>query len=217
MPFVLTVLIAFIIQILTGPLALASEGGFLSLQTVLEEAMLNNPEIKEAREMWGEAKARVLQSSALPDPTVGVMIMGEMVETRVGPQENVFEAEQMIPFPGKLWEKHRMAVEEKKAAGAKFKAIERDVKLKVSETFFDLYATDGSIQLIEEITELLKKVESIAESRYASAGGAQRDVAKAQVEVSDALERLFMLRQQRDSLEARFKALLDREIGREHV
>ncbi len=219
MSFVFTVLTVFIIQMSAVPLVWGDEGTALpvTLPLIVAEALSKNPEIREAKEMWGEAKARVLQSSALPDPTVGVMIMGEMVETRVGPQENVFEAEQMVPFPGKLWERHRMAVQEKKAAEAKYNAVEREVKRKVSETYFDLYATDGAIRLLEEIVELLKKVEGIAESRYASASSAQRDVAKAQVEVSSALERLFMFRQQRQSLEARLKSLLARsdqtEIG----
>lgn len=183
----------------------------LRYEEVVAEALARNPGLKTAKEEWQAAKLRVPQASALPDPMVGYMLMGEMLETRVGPQENVFEAEQMVPFPGKLWEKGRIAAAEARASKARWQMTEREVILKVSETYYDLYATDAVIGSVEEINEALKKFEGIAQARYAAQGGSQRDVAKAQAEVSDVLQRLVMLRQQRQTVAALLNALLDRE------
>jgi outer membrane protein TolC len=189
----------------------ASQEGLLRLDDLVAEAKANNPRLKAAKEEWRAAALRIPQASALPDPTVGYMIMGEMLETRLGPQEDVFEVEQMVPFPGKLWEQRRIASAEAQTSKAKLQMAERDVILNVSETYYDLYATDAVIGAVEEIEEALKKFEGIAQARYASQGGSQRDVAKAQAEVSDVLQRLLMLHQQRKTQAALLNALLDRD------
>jgi len=183
----------------------------LRLDAVVAEALARNPELKMVKERLAAATLRIPQASALPDPSVGYTIMGpNFVETRTGPQDQVYEAEQMVPFPGKLWEKRRMAVAEAKATEAQLKAVEREVILKATDVYADLYAMDESLRAVEEIKELLSGFEAIAQARYASEGGSQGEVAKAQTEVSGTLQRLFVLRQQRQTAAARLNALLDR-------
>jgi len=184
----------------------------LSLEQALAEARAKNPEMTAARERERAARTRISQASALPDPTVGYTIMGpDFIETRAGPQDQVYEAEQMIPFPGKLWERRQMAAAEAKAAHAQATATEREVLLKVAETYADFYAAEASLRAVEEVKQLLGSFEKIAQARYASQGGSQVDVAKAQVESSEALRQLFLLRQQRDAHAAMLNALLDRD------
>ena len=185
--------------------------GILRLDEVLQEARAKNPELKAAKARWDAARLRVPQAWALPDPTAGYAIMGPELETRVGPQKNLYEVEQLIPFPAKLLERRQMAVAEANAEEARWHAAERDVILKVSQAYYDLYATDASLRAVEEVREILGAFESIAQSRYASGTTAQRDVAKAQTEVSETLERLFLLRQQRQTLTALLNALLSQD------
>ena len=210
MRVVLFLSIAVAIQGLLSPAGFSEES--LRLDEAIVEALAKNPELREARERWQAAKLRIPQASALPDPTVGYMVMGpNMLETRTGPQDQVYEAEQMIPFPGKLWERRRMAGAEANAAEAKLKATERDVILKVTEAHANLYATDASIAAVEEVQYFLNSLEAITQARYGAQGGSQRDVAKAQVEASETAQRLLMLRQQRDATAALLNALLDRD------
>ena len=180
------------------------------LDELLKEAVAHNRGLEAAREELQAAKHRVPQSSALPDPTAGYAVMGPMLETPLGPQKDVYEFEQMIPFPGKLLERRKIAVAEVDAASARLKRVERELVLNVSQTYYDLYAVDATIEAVEEILDLLKKFESIAQSRYASQQGEQRDVAKAQAKVSETLQELFVLRQQRQTLAAFLNTLLDR-------
>ena len=182
----------------------------VSLDELLKEALANNRELEAAREELQAAKHRVPQASALPDPTLGYAVMGPMLETPLGPQKDVYEFEQMIPFPGKLLERRRIALAEVDAAAAQLRQVERELVLNVSQTYYDLYAVDATIAAVEEILDLLKKFESIAQSRYASQQGEQRDVAKAQAKVSGTLQELFVLRQQRQTLAAFINTLLDR-------
>lgn len=185
----------------------------VSLDELLKEALTNNRELEAAREELQAAKYRVPQSSALPDPTAGYAVMGPMLETPLGPQKDVYEFEQMIPFPGKLLERRKIALSEVDAVSAQLKQVERELVLNVSQTYYDLYAVDATIAAVEEILDLLKTFESIAESRYASQQGEQRDVAKAQAKVSETLQGLFVLRQQRQTLAAFLNTLLDRRAS----
>lgn len=180
------------------------------LEELLKEALANNRGLEAAREELQAAKHRVPQASALPDPMAGYAVMGPMLETPLGPQKDVYEFEQMIPFPGKLLERRKIALSEVDAASAHLRQVERELVLNVSQTYYDLYAVEATIAAVEEILDLLKKFEAIAESRYASRQGEQRDVAKAQAKVSGTLQELFVLRQQRQTLGAFINTLLDR-------
>ncbi|HEX9779873.1 MAG TPA: TolC family protein [bacterium] len=183
----------------------------VALETLLEEARARNPRIRAAQAAWRAARLDIPQASALPDPTVGYMVMGEHLETRLGPQEHVFEVEQMVPFPGKLLARRREAAAAARAAEAAVRGIEQDVRLSVAQAYYDLYAVDGTIRVVEDLQELLRNIEGIAQARYASGTGSQRDVAKAQAEVSDTIQRLFVLRQRRETLGSLLNALLDRD------
>ena len=79
----------------------------MALDELLKEAVAHNRGLEAAREELQAAKHRVPQSSALPDPTAGYAVMGPMLETPLGPQKDVYEFEQMIPFPGKLLREER--------------------------------------------------------------------------------------------------------------
>jgi outer membrane protein, heavy metal efflux system len=190
----------------------------ISLDRLIQAAKERNPEIIAAKAEWLAAKKRIWIDTSLPDPMAGYDIMGGMTETRVGPQEQRFMVSQEIPFPLKLYEKGKIASSEAKAAFQKYQAIKRDVLNDLTKFYYELYFVDASIETIEEIKEILKRFEGVAQSRYANLSGGQRDVAKAQAEVSMSLEKLFVLRQQRESIAAMINAIMDQdpmtELGR---
>ena len=207
-----------VLMLAWNPLSFAEEAASLSLQNLLAAGRQKNPDILAAKAEWLAAKKRIWIQSSLPDPRGGYDIMGGMRETRLGPEKNRFMISQEIPFPLKLWERGKAAADEARAAYEKYRAVKRDVTNELEKLYHELYFVDTSIQTIEEVKGLLKKFEGVAQARYSNLGGTQRDVAKAQAEVSMSLEKLFMLRQQRESVAAKFNALLDQdpmtEIGR---
>ncbi|OGX06717.1 MAG: hypothetical protein A2Z88_09580 [Omnitrophica WOR_2 bacterium GWA2_47_8] len=206
---VVSVLITFIAA---ANVCLAQTGSFLKLDDLIEEALKNNKDIESAHRQLEAARFRIPQSSALPDPMVGYSIMGPDLETRLGPQEEIYEFEQVIPFPGKLIEKRNTAKAEAEEKEAQLRLAEKEVVLNTAETYYDLYAVNKTLQVTEEIYELLKKFESIAQARYASEQSEQREVAKAQTEVSETLQKIFMLRQQKDTLLALLNSLLNNSV-----
>jgi len=187
------------------------------LKGLIQEAVVNNPEIQAMRAEWQAAKLRVPQASALPDPMVGYTVMGPMLETRLGPQEEAYEFEQVIPFPGKLFEKRKIASSQARLAEAQLNRAKRDLILKVSETYFDFYAARANLETLEEVYDLLLNFARAAESFYATLKGPQQDVNKAQIEVTEVLQKKLLLRQQKQSLLEMLSVLVNRDIKEEEI
>lgn len=174
----------------------------VNLNDLVEMALKNNPSLIAAKAEWEASKTQVWSETTLPDP---------MVEIAPGDMESEFMISQAIPFPFKLYEKGKIAQNEAEVASLNHAIVERDLLLRLSDAYFDLYYTDASLETIGEVKNLLKRFESIASTRYSNLSGTQRDVAKAQAEVSMALERLYGLEQKRESAVATINALLNRD------
>jgi len=84
-----------------GP-AFAEESS-LKLHTLVEEALLRNPDIQAASRRWEASQAIIPQVQSLPDPSLllGYQRM-PMLEPLEGP---VYGFSQKFPFPGKLGNK----------------------------------------------------------------------------------------------------------------
>lgn len=179
------------------------------LEDLIHAAELQNPDIIAAKAEWLAQKKRIWIDSSLPDPMAGYDIMGPMTETRTGPEENRFMVSQEVPFPLKLWEKGKIADDEARAVYQRYLAVQRDVVNELTKLYYNLYFVDASLDTIEEVKALLKKISGVAEARYANLSGTQRDVAKAQTEVSLNFEKEFMLGQARQSTVALINSILN--------
>ncbi len=186
------------------------DGGSLKLEQLIREALEKNPEIKAAQRRWQAALHRPSQVSALPDPMFTYSRFGKSVETRVGPQENVFALSQSIPFPGKLGLKGKMANQDAVAAEQGYEATKRDVVFRIKQAYYDLYWIDRSLAILQEYIVLLQDFTRVAEQKYATGQGIQASVLKSQVEISSTLERKLRFQKMRDGVVARLNALLDR-------
>lgn len=195
-----------------------NNGKGLSLQKLIEEALERNPEIKSAQRLWQATEQKPAQVSTLPDPVFSYSRFGKSVETRVGPQENVFALSQKIPFPGKLGLKGRMAGQDALSQQQAYEATKRDVIFKVKNAYYDLYWVDQSIGILEQYLNLLQDFTRVAERKYATGQGIQASVLKSQVEISSTLERKLRFEKVRHGIVAHLNALVDRpqnaELGR---
>lgn len=181
-----------------------------SLPKLIQEALENNPDIQAAERRWLAARQRPAQVSTLPDPMLGYTRWIESVETRVGPQENVFMLSQRIPFPGKLGLMGNIAREEAAAAEQRYHATRRDVVFKVKSAYYDLYWIDQSLAILDQYLAVLRDFARVAETKYATGAGIQANVLKAQVEITSVMERRLGFERLRTGAVARLNALLSR-------
>src|SRR3989304_3553434 len=186
-----------------------------TLRSLVEEALRNNPGIKAAKAKWEASTKRPTQVSTLPNPTIGVrylnvsfdrLTLGEDDFTEFG----IISASQEFPFPGKLSLKGRIAKEEAEAQEKFSEATVKRVLADLKETYYEWYLVNKSIEITLKNKELIEKFVKIAEAKYAVGRGIQQDVIKAQVELSGFIERLELLGQKKEVLEAKIRSILGR-------
>ncbi|MEE9499779.1 MAG: TolC family protein [Candidatus Omnitrophota bacterium] len=180
------------------------------LDSLINEALINNPEIQAAYNTWKAAKYKAKRVSGLPDPMARYTYFGESIETKVGPQEHKYGISQKVPFPGKLHLKKRAQSKHADMLKEKYDATKREVIKNIKFVYYDIFWIDKAIEVTQGEKSILETLEKVAGRKYETAQSPQQDVIKAQVEISKLIDKLFMLGQHRKSLEARMNALLSR-------
>ncbi|MDP8257803.1 MAG: TolC family protein [Candidatus Aadella gelida] len=184
-----------------------------TLQRFTEEAINNNSAIQESYGQWEAAVYKARQASSFPDPMAKYTYFGESVETRVGPQEHKYGVSQKIPFPIKLSMKEVSESRYASMLKENYEAAIREIVRKVKFVYYDIYWVDKAIQVTEGEKAILENLEEVTQRRYESKFAPQQDVIKAQVEISNLINRLLIFRQNRKSLVAKFNSVLNRQGG----
>src|SRR4030067_627046 len=185
------------------------------LGALLEEARTNNPELRALRERVKAFEARARAEGILDDPVFAIE-MEELDSSRpldISPGSATFtryRVTQMLPFPGKLSLRKRIAFKEAGAVKAEFRSRELGVLESVKEAYFNYSFLDESIRITEEVKKLLQNMFSIAEAKYATGQVSQQDVIKLNVEVTVLTNEIKTLEAEKGVAAARIKSLLDR-------
>ena len=210
-----TILFAYLI-LFPGFLYAQSESSPLRLAPLIEEALLNNPEILAARQRWEAYKEKVPQAYALEDPMLGFGIISLPTNFSFRDEDMTMKEiaiSQKFPFPGKRPLMKEMAEKEAEAVhtGIQLKAhqIVRDLTL----AYYELSHTYRTSEVTQRNKDILENFAKIAETRYSTGEGVQQDVIKAHIEISKMVDELIMLDQRKKTLEAKLNALLNRPSG----
>ena len=190
--------------------AQGSVQGMLKLSELIEEALERNPEIIAARERWQGAREIIESRRALPDPEFSYTYFVESIETRVGPQNQIFGAKQKFPFYGKRDLMAEVASKEAEALEATYDAVKQEIVRQVKRSFYELFYVSKIIDITQEEKEILRRFEQIARTKYATGKGSQQNILKVHVEISQLEDRLLALANQKQTAEAMINTLVDR-------
>ncbi|GBC78532.1 hypothetical protein HRbin08_02028 [bacterium HR08] len=192
----------------------AVEQPVVTLDALIAEAWRANPEILEARRRYDARVARVPQMSALPEPTLSIASVGNLLpfSVQVGDPSSarMVSFMQEIPFPGKLALRGKIAALEAEAERWNYEQTWRRVISELKVAYYELYFVDKSLEIVNRIKGLLEQFLRIAEARYQVGKAAQSDVLRAQTELSILQERWEVLERRRASAVAFINALLNR-------
>jgi len=185
------------------------------LARLVDSALANNPELKSSQARWQMFANKVKQASALEDPMfmfkLQNMLAREPFVFNKDPQSaKVIGISQQLPFWGKRAIKQEVAQYE--AESYKWVIEERKLELTrmVKETYYQIWAVDKSMEVVDKNLKILADFMTIAEVKYSVGQGVQQDIYKAGLEKSKLLDVQITLRQQRKSLEANLNYLLYR-------
>jgi outer membrane protein, heavy metal efflux system len=185
------------------------------LSSLITTALTNNPELKSSQARWQMFAGKAKQASSLEDPMfmfkLQNMLVREPFVFNKDPQSaRVIGISQQLPFWGKRAIKQEVA--DLEAESYKWATEERKLELTrmVKETYYQIWAVDKSIGIVNKNLRILADFVTIAESKYSVGQGVQQDIYKAGLEKSKMLDMQITLKQQRKSLEANINYLLYR-------
>ena len=189
----------------------------ITLDALVQEALVQNPQIQGALDTAEAKRYRILPAGTLPGPTVGFQTMGDIIPPKLQSGDpssgRYYSIEQEVPFPGKLGLKKKMASEEADAEQWNAAQVRCQVIADLKTAYYDLHFIHKSIDIVEKDQKLLQDIVQTAEARYKVGGGTQADVLRAQVELSKLFDRLSVLEQRKGLAEAQINNLLYRQDG----
>lgn len=205
-----TVFFILLISFIFTTSSFAEEPAALTLDSLIKEALENNPKTKSALNRWRAAKYNVKDVSALPDPMARYTYFGQSVETRVGPQEHKYGVSQTVPFPLKLYYKGKSATKEADMLKEEYEAAKREVIKEVKFIYYDIFWLDKALGILEKEKAILENLEKVARVEFEANRAPQQDPIKAGVEISKIIDRTLMVKQQRRAKRAMMNNLLSR-------
>ncbi|MEI7429858.1 MAG: TolC family protein [Betaproteobacteria bacterium] len=191
-----------------------------SLESLLDFARNNNPELAAMRYEADAAGERITPAGALADPKLrtefrDITRFGEQNATlspsRVGSTRYLLM--QDLPWYGKRELKQGVAEMEAEAAQGRARGTWAEIAARIKVAHTQRYVVQHNELLAREVLDLMNRLEKIAQVRYAGGLAAQQDVIRAQVEQTGMRNDLIMLENENNLLRARLNALLSRPIA----
>ena len=173
-----------------------------------------NPRIAAANALAAAARARVRAARRPPDPQLQLGFMNYTLPG-LAPMPTLgmsqLQLMQMLPLGGKLRSAGRAADAQALATGERAHDVAWETRTATAMAFYELYATEGQLDVARETLRLLQDIERTAQAMYRVGGGRQADVLRAQLEIARMAEDTLRMRAMRASTIAKLNALLDRD------
>jgi outer membrane protein, heavy metal efflux system len=192
----------------------APPGAEPTLEALVSEALVQNPDLRALQETLEAARARPEQAKALPDPMVSALYVNDGWAPSLGEREMTtlgIMGSQTLPWPGKRGLRERIAQRDAAFPAERLERQRLSVAAGVRRGFWSLAFAEESLGVLREQEEVWKEAEGVARARYAVGQGAAQDVLRAQLEIT----RFEQLRAEQEAeVESRL-AELSRLVGRE--
>jgi len=173
----------------------------LFLNSLVDEALKNNPQIQAAKQRYFAAQARVKLLRTLADPKFEFEYdkitadMDAVMRGKTAPMRT-FSISQEIPFPTKLLLRKQLAQKEADALQQEYKETENRVIKDLKTAYFQVSLNSKKIAVTKENLELLQQFIEIVNAKYSVNKAAQQDALRAQVEYSKLSNQLVLLQQE---------------------
>lgn len=185
-----------------------------SVDDLISLALIDNPEIEEARLIVESLGHRPTQAQALPDPMLGSTTHLSQVQTAAGQQDFAISVNQKYVRQNKRDAKVQVAENEIDVARAKLAAIEQNVTERIKNAFFELEFVQRTISIMESDQKQLRLMEAIVDKRFRVLQNVtQQETLQIQVASSKLKSEIESYQQLKRSLQAKLARLVHTEPG----
>jgi outer membrane protein TolC len=193
-----------------------------SVESLLAAAREHSPDVRMVRLEAEAARERIQPAGALPDPVLRIELENitrngsqnaTLDPTRTG--DTKYTLMQPLPFWGKRDLKRDVASAEARQAEGRATDTWAEVASRIKSLYAQYWLTGQSLRLTRENIELTRRLEQIAQARYAGGLAAQQDAIRAQLERSAMDAELVGMESEFHHLMVFLNAMLARPSGAE--
>ena len=190
------------------------EGPPTTLQSVLREALEQNPDLSSLRDQIAVARQRPAQERALAPPMAEAQIWQWPINTINPANTNMYMFMVGQELPGRGKRDARAAVAEKgiALADADVAVKSRQIVNEITQAYFSLFIARKATEVHVASVDLLRGIADAAQARYAAGRVSQQDVLRPVVELSKLHNDVIMHDQDAALASARLNALLNRPL-----
>lgn len=185
----------------------------ISLEEALRYGALQNASLRGAFYQWKASVHDIKQSTSWDDPQFSFKFFIDEVETRVGPQKEMFSISQKVPFPGKLYTQGKASTAVSRQKYADYQKTKLQYFYELKDAYFEFWFLYKNILVTEKNKELLEHFEGVAQSKFKSGLASNQDLLKAQVELGKLENDILTLNDYRRPIVARLNAVLNRDVN----
>ncbi|WP_052143647.1 TolC family protein [Wocania ichthyoenteri] len=181
------------------------------LETLIDEALANNPEIQKFELQYKRVSEKVNEVNTIPNTEFGVGYFVSEPETRTGAQRFKVSAKQMLPWFGTITSRENYV---SSLADAKYEDIviaKRKLIASVSQSYYNLYANKAKQKVLTENIKLLEAYETLALTSVEVGKASAVDVLRLQMRQNEMQQLKDVLRQQFLAEQTNLNNLLNRE------
>lgn len=192
-------------------LFLVLKGNAQQLETLIDEALKNSPEIQKYELQYDITSERVNEANWIPNTEFSVGYFVLEPETRTGPQRFKVSAKQMLPWFGTISSRENYL---SSLADTKYEDIviaKRKLMASVSQSYYNLYANKAKQEVLIENIKLLETYETLALTSVEVGKASVVDVLRLQMRQNEMQQLLDVLGQQFLAEQTNFNKLLNRD------
>ena len=187
------------------------KGNAQQLQSLIDEALANNPEIQKFELQHKRVSEKVNEVNNIPNTEFGVGYFVSEPETRTGAQRFKVSAKQMLPWFGNITARENYV---NSLADAKYEDIviaKRKLMASVSQSYYNLYANKAKQDVLTENINLLETYETLALTSVEVGKASAVDVLRLQMRQNELDQLKQVLIQRYLAEQTAFNNLLNRD------
>jgi len=181
------------------------------LQSYIQEAEANNPEIQAFKLRYNIAEEKVNEANWIPNTEVSAGYFVSTPETRTGAQRARIGVKQMLPWFGTITARENYATAMADAEYVEITIAKRKLALSVAQSYYRLYSIRAKQAVLDENIQLLETYEQLALTSVEVGKASAVDVLRLQIRQNELQQQKEVLEEEFTAEQTAFNNLLNRD------
>lgn len=184
------------------------------LETLIQEALTNNPEIQKYDFQYQIASEKVNEVNSLPNTEFNVGVMAIVPEMEAPMERFKVSVMQMLPWFGTISARENYATSMAEAQFVEITIAKRKLALSISQFYYLLYDIRAKQEVLDKNIALLETYERLALTSLEVGKASAVDVLRLQIRQNELKQENDVLIQQNVGIQAAVNSLMNREYNK---